>query len=83
MLHYDTDFWLNLVSITGPALLALLRTGPWPAGSRPPGAASLPDLEAAPCLGPGAWRRHSRGNSSDAAARHVEEGAGTGPRVQG
>lgn len=38
---------------------------------------------AAPCLASDAWIRDSRGNSSDAAAGHVEEGAGTGPCVQG
>lgn len=36
---------------------------------------------AAPCLASGAWIRDSRGNGSDAAARHVEEGADTGPCV--
>lgn len=94
MLHCDKDFRLDLTAIAGPVLLTLLSycgTGPWLAcglwdSAPPPPSTPGPQGQsalAAPCLASGAWRRDSRGNGSDAAARHVEEGAGTGTRVQG
>lgn len=47
------------------------------------GSPSSPGRQGQSAPASGAWIRDSRGNSSDAAARHVEEGAGTGPCVQG